>query len=300
VVGDDGSTDATLDLLARFADQAPFPVEILQGGNRPRGPAANFAHALEYASGDWFALCDQDDVWYPTKLERLEAALLANEDTLLAFSDAALVRGDLSPLGSSVWQLVGLDSRALDELAKDKALPLLLKRYRVMGAAMAFAAEVRNLALPLPPGWPHDAWIATIAATAGRLAALPWPLVDYRQHSQNAVGGLRPTFANLVRQGLGSDRRAYLSTEITRHLHLLTRLESLLPEAPNSYRLTMAIVLVKAKLAHLERRSSLSDFLPARWPQVFKDLVRGEYSRWSTDWRSLAIDLLLPNRPPSA
>jgi len=300
VVGDDGSTDATLDILVRFADQAPFPVEILQGGNRPRGPAANFAHALEYASGDWFALCDQDDVWHPTKLEQLESALIASSDTLLAFSDASLVRADLSSLGSSMWQLVDLDARALEELAKDNALLLLLKRHRVMGASMAFTAQVRTLALPIPPGWPHDAWIAIVAATNGRLAALPRPLLDYRQHGNNAVGGLRPAFFNLVRQGLRSDRRAYLSIEITRHLHLLARLESLLPDAADPHRLEMAIVLLKDKLAHLERRAALPDCLPARWPHVLKDWARGDYRRWTTDWRSLAIDLLLTNRQPIA
>lgn len=299
VVGDDGSTDSTLDILAHFADQAPFPVHILRGNSHPRGPAANFAHTLERAPGDWFALCDQDDVWHPTKLERLEAALMADEDTLLAFSDAALVSGDLSPLGSSMWQLVGLDSKALDELAKDNALPLLLKRYRIMGASMAFATELRALALPLPPGWHHDAWIATIAAVAGKISALPYPLLDYRQHSRNAVGGLRPKFAHLVRQGLGSDRRAYLSAELTRHRHLLERVESLPPEATTTDRFTVATNLVKAKLAHLERRAALPDSLPARWPQVLTDLVRGKYHRWTTDWRSVAIDLLLPNRPPS-
>ncbi len=296
VIGDDGSTDGTLDLLADFRSDAPFPVVIHRGKKRPVGPSENFSRTLERSAGDWFALCDQDDIWHANKLECLEAALMADVDVHLAFSDANLVGPTLSDIGKTFWQRVGLNADTQMRLSGDGALVELLKRYTVMGAAMAFSSDLCAKALPIPPGWPHDAWIATIAAAAGRLAPVSEPLLDYRQHGNNAVGGLRPSRIRQIRDGLQSDRLAYLSGEIARHRQLLRRLENLTSlDAGRSPPLT-AISQVTAKLSHLVRRESLTNFPPFRWPQVIKDWRDGKYQRWTTDWRSLALDLFIPNR----
>ena len=68
IVSDDGSDDGTPDVVARFARDAPFPV-VVRRNDRPRGYGENFLGALELATGEFVAFCDQDDVWHPTKLE---------------------------------------------------------------------------------------------------------------------------------------------------------------------------------------------------------------------------------------
>ena len=67
VVGDDGSTDGTLDILERFARTAPFPVHI-QRNSVNLGYGENFLQTASRCTGEWIAFCDQDDVWKPTKL----------------------------------------------------------------------------------------------------------------------------------------------------------------------------------------------------------------------------------------
>jgi len=74
VVCDDGSTDATLQILDEFQETAPFPVRIYRNGTR-LGPTKNFEKAIKLCSGNVIALSDQDDVWMPHKLERLEEVL---------------------------------------------------------------------------------------------------------------------------------------------------------------------------------------------------------------------------------
>ena len=66
VVGDDGSTDATLDILKEFCAHAPFPVRIHQN-QANLGFARNFLDTARRCKGDWIAFCDQDDVWLPDK-----------------------------------------------------------------------------------------------------------------------------------------------------------------------------------------------------------------------------------------
>ncbi len=70
VVCDDGSADATLEILHRFAHSAPFPVRIVCNDER-LGYGDNFLKAASLCEGDWIAFSDQDDVWLPDKLRQI-------------------------------------------------------------------------------------------------------------------------------------------------------------------------------------------------------------------------------------
>ena len=65
VVRDDGSTDATNDILFEYADKEN--VNVIQGDNE--GFCKSFCDALQSADrSEYYAFCDQDDIWYPEKL----------------------------------------------------------------------------------------------------------------------------------------------------------------------------------------------------------------------------------------
>lgn len=74
VVRDDGSTDETVPILEQFARTALFPVRVTRNATR-LGIPDNFAAAISDARCELIALADQDDRWYPHKLERLDRAL---------------------------------------------------------------------------------------------------------------------------------------------------------------------------------------------------------------------------------
>ena len=67
---DDGSTDATPDLLRAFAARHPGRVRLIDGPRK--GSAANFLHLLGHPDlpPGLTALSDQDDVWLPHRLMR--------------------------------------------------------------------------------------------------------------------------------------------------------------------------------------------------------------------------------------
>ncbi len=67
VVCDDGSSDDTVEILRRFAEEAPFKVVIDAHGQR-LGFTPNFLRAVGLCTGEIVALCDQDDVWEERKL----------------------------------------------------------------------------------------------------------------------------------------------------------------------------------------------------------------------------------------
>ena len=68
VVTDDGSSDDTLEILENFAKKASFEVLIFRN-NTNLGYAMNFGHAIGLCTGDLIFLSDQDDIWFPEKIE---------------------------------------------------------------------------------------------------------------------------------------------------------------------------------------------------------------------------------------
>jgi glycosyltransferase involved in cell wall biosynthesis len=64
IVVDDGSTDATCQLVRAYGDR----VVLLTQSHR--GAAAARNRGIARATGDWIALLDSDDVWAPIKLEK--------------------------------------------------------------------------------------------------------------------------------------------------------------------------------------------------------------------------------------
>jgi len=74
VVIDDGSTDDTAEVVARYGDQVTYHWEADVGP-----PAARNA-GLRRAHGELVAFLDGDDLWHPEKLERQMARLAARPE----------------------------------------------------------------------------------------------------------------------------------------------------------------------------------------------------------------------------
>jgi hypothetical protein len=79
VASDDGSTDDSPAILARFAATHPGRVRRMQGPRQ--GTTANFLALLATTGADdgWLAFSDQDDIWLPDKLARATATIKAAE-----------------------------------------------------------------------------------------------------------------------------------------------------------------------------------------------------------------------------
>lgn len=284
VAGDDASDDDTMPLLEAFAARAPFSVRILRNPQR-LGVEGNFARVMAACDGDYIALADQDDVWRTDKLERLAQALAAPA-VLAAFSDAEVVDAALAPLGYGMWRRVRFTPREQVRLANGKGFDVLLKHRVVTGATLALKVSLRDTALPIPPGWPHDAWLALLAAAQGGLSAVPELLIAYRQHGGNVVGGLRKPFGKAARAALALDRAAWYREELALWRALAARLEA--SAAPASARAALA-----DKIVHLEARAHLPAARWRRLPGVLREAAAGRYARYARNWGSIALDLLV-------
>ena len=285
VVCDDRSPDETVRLVEDFAARAGFPVR-LHVNERNLGSTKNFERAVSLCEGDLVALCDQDDVWLPGKLARLEEEFRRRPRAALVFSDAEVADESGRPTGLGLWESVGVRAEELERLRAGKGLGDLLTGSTVTGATTALRADLRRLALPIPEGLPliHDAWIALVAACAGEVVAVEERLVLYRRHAGQQVGPLgRKTAAGALGRANPYDETLAVARAVR---------DRLLERRGEGFETASALAELKSRIAHLEARRGLPrGRLLRAWP-VLRELVTLRYRHYSNGVASAAKDLL--------
>jgi glycosyltransferase involved in cell wall biosynthesis len=194
IASDDGSRDRTKSILLAFQKSfAPGKVEIIDGPQR--GATANFLFqaCAENLASEYYAFCDQDDVWDADKLHRAVDAL--------------------EQVDSRIPALYGSRTRLIDEAGNDIGFsPLFQKKPEFRSAlvqsiaggnTMVFNQKARDLLLfcganvNVPS---HDWWLYQVTAACGGWVHYDaYPSVRYRQHAHNVIGANRGWTARLRR-----------------------------------------------------------------------------------------------------
>ncbi|MBC7795807.1 MAG: glycosyltransferase family 2 protein, partial [Pyrinomonadaceae bacterium] len=160
VICDDCSTDETAQIVKRFAETGVFPVRFCVN-EKNLGSTKNFEKAIELCAGEIIFLCDQDDFWEPTKIEKIVAEFEQDGQIGLVFSDAEIVDENLRKLNIKLSDLT-FTPEIRRTIETKSFLQILLLRNYITGATLAFKSEFRREFLPLPidsPEMIHDAWI---------------------------------------------------------------------------------------------------------------------------------------------
>jgi glycosyltransferase involved in cell wall biosynthesis len=280
VVCDDGSDDASLDIVESTAARRDIPVRMLGSTGQPLGTKANIERGLRAVTGDIVVLADQDDVWMPERLRLIEERF--ESDTDAVFSDGSLIDSRGMRLPGTVWERVGFNTE-LRELWASAPLAVLARRNVVTGAALAFRAAWLESILPITtPMW-HDAWIAlVIVGMGGTVDADPRHLIDYRLHDSNSVGlphvRLHRRLMFVRREGL-----PYRETAV--HFALgAQRIRSLGDPAGTATWMD--------GVSQFWASRSLPASVGGRIRTVAEIYRRGDYHRYGSGWRAMALDLI--------
>ena len=282
VVCDDASSDSTANILQEFARRAPFSLRIIRN-LATLGSTRNFEKTIKLCEGDFIALCDQDDIWEPNKLNRLMEAF-ADPSVGGVFSDATVIDASAQPTGRQLWNHHRFQFGRRDDFCREAAIRLLLKHDVVTGATLMFRATLRNLLCPISDLWVHDGWIAWMLVLYSRLTFVAEPLVRYRVHlgQQLGIGQLgrrRPLF--------GDDRRK-LAGMAAQFEALRERWISSPGEGFEE-----CLALIENKITFLRRRSRLPGNALGRAYAVLS-LTRS-YRRFARGLSSMRSDLFLPS-----
>lgn len=281
VVGDDASTDRTLDIVRQVASETDVPFRIRRH-EAALGVAENFADAIAATTGDVVALSDQDDVWHADRIERLLPRL---DGVALVHSNARLVDATGAPLGSTLEESLEMSAWERSALQEGRALDALLRRNLVTGATVLVRRDAALAALPIPSAWIHDEWLAMCAALGDGVRYEPEPTIDYRQHGGNAIG--------VERLGAVGKLRRVLEPDSGKHAYKAQRAESLATAAQHRGLATGAMLeRLIAKARHERARAALPLPRALRLPGVVRGAAAGRYRTFSRGASDIARDLL--------
>ena len=184
---DDGSEDASVEVIQRFAARAGQGrcVQMSQPAGR-QGATRSFLALLRaitpsLAEADAVAFADQDDVWLPAKLERGLAGLdgVPRGRPALYCARQLLVDAKLNRIGMSAWR------------TGPTRFPAALAQNVATGCTVMLnpaAARLVSSSRPAPSTL-HDWWCyLLVTAAGGALLFDSEPVVLYRQHGGNMVG----------------------------------------------------------------------------------------------------------------
>ncbi len=184
LVRDDGSNDDTCKILDNWQEKGLL--RWYRGDNLKS--ARSFLDLLKKSDdSDYYAFCDQDDVWLDDKL--ISGVLQLDKSSPAC-----------SSLYFSNYQMVDSNLNKINTFCKTKIYPDIYHSIisnEVTGCTLIINKALRDIINSYSPNYitMHDDWIYNVCIALNGIVLFDnTPHILYRQHSSNAVGGLRDPF----------------------------------------------------------------------------------------------------------
>lgn len=217
-ISDDGSSDGTIEIINSYVSRYPDKIILKKNESNMHGAKNNFFYAIMNAPvGEYYVLCDQDDVWEKDKLEVIYSDFQKLDDKIpqLIYHELRVVDENLDTISERLSDYAGLN------LDLNKAFRQLLLCNYTPGCAITYNEALRKkIIIPGQSVSIHDWWIMIIAACFGEIHRQEKSLAKYRQHTNNTIGiqedGLKGYIKRIITHNGISDtiaRNVRLKTE---------------------------------------------------------------------------------------
>lgn len=297
VLCDDCSKDGTMDIIKKYSSNSSLPIHFVVN-EKNLGTIKNFEKAISLCTGDIILLSDQDDIWHPQKIERIENTFLSSTNFGAVFSNANVVDENLMYMGYTLWQSIRFTKSEQRLVSNGKSLDVLLKHNVAAGTTLAFSAQYKKYLLPIPKYCIHDLWIMLIISMKSDIAMIDERLVEYRQHSDQQIGAKKKwllskylnandhsnqdSFSNIWKNATGIP----LEYELSIYKSVYERLIKIDIDP-------IKLSKLKSKIMHLQARQSASKKNKLlRLPIILRELFTMRYDRYSNGMIYIIKDLL--------
>lgn len=186
-IRDDCSPTVPFEKIAELVKECvrSFPYEI-QRNEKNLGSNLTFQRLTEEAEGEYFAYCDQDDVWLPEKLTVLQQEM-EKSGALLVCSDMYIIDGAGKQVADSITKI-----RRHHHFRSGTGLTdTLWYSNFASGCALLVRGKTAKAAIPLNPYMYYDHYITLFAANSGSIAFVDRPLIRHREHGGNQSSTLQ-------------------------------------------------------------------------------------------------------------
>lgn len=181
LIRDDGSSDKTLDIINEYEGRYSF-IEHYQGQNK--GPARSFFELINKSEdADYYALCDQDDVWFDDKLSSAIKQLEKEDKTipLLYCCRYTLTDENLKPIDNNISSLYTYTDFAHSLLYQTSPGCTFVFNHEARKQIIKYDIEKNYCII-------HDSIIHKIVTMFGKMILDNNSHLYYRQHGDNAIG----------------------------------------------------------------------------------------------------------------
>jgi glycosyltransferase involved in cell wall biosynthesis len=190
IICDDCSTDNTVEIIKLYEDSRIRLYTNIQN----IGHVKNFEKAIKFSTKDLIALSDQDDVWYPNRLQEMKSALVENSYAKLVASNFDTSDANLNLIDNSI---------CLNRLPKNKIariVSILVGKAPYFGCTFLMTRELVSKIIPFPPKLEaHDIWISLLANTYDEVIHLNHSTLCRRLHDSNLTPSHRRSMIRIVK-----------------------------------------------------------------------------------------------------
>jgi len=141
----------------------------------------NFERGIKLAKGNYIFLCDQDDLWDRTKVEKMVNKIKCGYG--LVYCDLKVIDVTGKVISRSFHRLIGTDNLYTKNITK-----YLLFRNLTNGCSICFKRELINDVIPFPDNVIYDWWLMFKVSLKYKIGKLDEQIMSYRIHDNNAIG----------------------------------------------------------------------------------------------------------------
>lgn len=179
VVCDDRSTDRTPEILEEYSRKYGLKYTI---NEQSLGCSDNFMKAFSLCTQQYIMICDQDDIWFPNKIETLYQAICQIDSDLPTAVSSCRI--DVNAQGDIIRQVISPDTAGwkgtlMATGRRSQGCTIIMNRPLVQRVLDEWANNPTSHKLM------YDSLIAVTAAIFGKKQNLGAALMYYRHHDKN-------------------------------------------------------------------------------------------------------------------
>lgn len=193
ILVDDGSPDRSIEICQQFTDPR---IKIVRQENRGVSEARN--NGIRYATGDYVAFLDSDDLWEPEKLAKHVEHFEQNPTVGVSYSRCNFIDEADRPLGiyqmSKLKDITPLDILCRTPIGNGSAPVMRREVLEAIKFSGDFYGKVDNFYFDvdreLHPSEDVECWLRIALTTPWQLEGIPEPLTLYRVNSRGFSANL--------------------------------------------------------------------------------------------------------------
>ncbi|MCX2473187.1 glycosyltransferase family 2 protein [Pedobacter sp. MC2016-05] len=187
IIHDDGSTDETSVIIKKY-QTIDSRIVLISDDIRFKSAAMNFIHLLKFVESEYIAFCDQDDIWFESKLEILLGRMKEKDYPLAVYCNSYGYNGK------------NITTDQVTLYHRTSLRDSLFLNGGVQGCCLLFNRRLFEMIIDLPNYiCMHDHYLTIASIVFGKLEYVDLSLMLYRQHSNNVTGNIPTSYLQRVK-----------------------------------------------------------------------------------------------------